>query len=180
MEKAILGGGCFWCLEAIFEQLEGVESVVSGYCGGESDFPRYESGCSGATGHAEVVEITFDPQRRTYRELLDVFFQIHDPTTLNRQGNDSGTQYRSVIFAQSQGQKAIAWEAIKEAAKSWIGPIVTEIQEARPFFPAESYHQGYFRHNGRQPYCSFVVAPKLRKFRQQFSDQLKPDFRQPR
>lgn len=177
MEKAILGGGCFWCLEAVFEQLDGVATVVSGYCGGADPHPDYESVCSGTTSHAEVVEITFDPQTLSYRALLEIFFQIHDPTTLNRQGNDAGTQYRSVIFAQSEEQRKVAREVAEEAAGWWSDPIVTEIQDAQPFYPAEDYHQAYFRSNGGQPYCSFVVAPKLRKFRQQFVEKLKPEFR---
>lgn len=177
METAILGGGCFWCLEAVFEQLEGVESVTSGYCGSEYSQPDYESVCSGITGHAEVVRIVFDPERLSFRELLEIFFQIHDPTTPNRQGNDVGTQYRSVIFAQSDAQKRVARAVKEEASASWGAPIVTEIQSAMPFHVAEGYHQAYFRANGQQPYCSYVIAPKVAKFRKTFAAKLKDGFR---
>lgn len=177
METAVLGGGCFWCLEAVFEQLDGVESVVSGYCGGHTAQPDYAQVCSGLSGHAEVVRIRFDPEKLDFRTLLEVFFTIHDPTTLNRQGNDSGTQYRSVIFAQSDEQYRIAREIMRSEALSRADPIMTELSVEAAFHPAEDYHQAYFRLNGHQPYCSFVVAPKLAKFRQAFATLLKPAFR---
>ena len=177
METAVLGGGCFWCLEAVFEQLDGVESVVSGYCGGHTVQPDYAQVCSGSSGHAEVVRIRFDPGKLDFRTLLEVFFTIHDPTTLNRQGNDSGTQYRSVIFAQSEEQYRIAREVMRTEALSRADPLVTELSVEATFHPAEDCHQAYFRLNGHQPYCSFVVAPKLAKFRQAFATSLKPAFR---
>lgn len=173
METAVFGGGCFWCLEAVFEQVEGVESVVSGYCGGTDARPHYESVCSGKTGHAEVVNIGFDPTVVSYRTLLEIFFQIHDPTTLNRQGNDVGTQYRSVIFVQNADQRRIAEQITAEVAGEWDAPLVTEISDAHPFFPAEDYHSAYFRRNGNQPYCAYVVAPKVAKFRKRFPNMLK-------
>jgi peptide-methionine (S)-S-oxide reductase len=174
-ETAILGGGCFWCVEAVFDDLAGVLSVDSGYAGGASPNPTYDAVCSGSTGHAEVVRVVFDPARLSFRELLTVFFTIHDPTTLNRQGNDVGTQYRSVIFCQTPEQRATAEAVIAElaAAKLWRDPIVTEIADAATFYPAEAYHQEYFVRNGRQPYCQAVVAPKVAKFRKHFSDRLK-------
>jgi peptide-methionine (S)-S-oxide reductase len=174
-ETAVLGGGCFWCLEAVFDQLAGVQSVESGYAGGKPANPTYEQVCSGATGHAEVVRVRFDPSVLSYRDLLNVFFAIHDPTTKNRQGNDVGTQYRSVVFAQSPEQRATAESVVREldAAKLWSAPIVTEIENAAPFYEAERYHQEYFERNGGQPYCQFVVAPKVAKFRKQFIDRLK-------
>lgn len=174
-EVATLGGGCFWCLEAVYEQLEGVEKSVSGYAGGPEANPTYEDVCGGDTGHAEVVQVTFDPSVTSYRELLEVFFTIHDPTQLNRQGNDVGTQYRSVIFTHSPEQKATA-EAVKkeiEKAGVWDAAIVTEIQPAPKFFPAEAYHQGYFRNNPYQGYCRAVVAPKVAKFRAKWAKKLK-------
>jgi peptide-methionine (S)-S-oxide reductase len=171
-----LGGGCFWCLEAVFEQLNGVECVVSGYAGGEPENPSYEMVCSGMTGHAEVVEITFDPQRISYRQLLEVFFAMHDPSTLNRQGADVGTQYRSVIFTHSAEQREIAEELVATLERSgeFSAPIVTEIRDAPRFFPAESYHQGYFRHNPGQGYCAFVVAPKAAATRRKYASLIKP------
>jgi peptide-methionine (S)-S-oxide reductase len=174
-ETATLGGGCFWCLEAVFEQLRGVESVVSGYAGGRNADPTYKQVCNGDTGHAEVVQLRFDPAAVSYREILEVFFTIHDPTTLNRQGNDVGTQYRSVIFTHSPAQQATAEEVVADltAQALWPAPIVTEIQPAPTFYPAEDYHQGYFRGNGYQPYCQVVVAPKVAKFRKLFFDRLK-------
>jgi peptide-methionine (S)-S-oxide reductase len=174
-ETAILGGGCFWCLEAVFDGLDGVLSVESGYAGGTGDRPTYEDVCTGSTGHAEVVRVTFDPAVLSFRDLLKVFFTIHDPTTLNRQGNDVGTQYRSVIFCQSEEQRATAEAVIAElaAAKLWRNPIVTEVAGAAPFHEAESYHQEYFDRNPRQPYCALVVEPKVAKFRKQFADRLK-------
>jgi len=174
-EVATLAGGCFWCIEAFFDELKGVEDVVSGYSGGTVPMPTYEQVCSGLTGHAEVVRITFDPSVISFRDLLNVFFTIHDPTTLNRQGNDVGTQYRSAIFYHSPEQKAVAEEVIAELnnAKIWANPIVTEVTAAGPFYPAENYHQEYFANNPYQPYCRAVVAPKVNKFRKQFFDQLK-------
>ncbi len=174
-EIATLGGGCFWCLEAVFEQLNGVESVVSGYSGGEVDQPTYAAVCEGCTGHAEVVQVTFDPEQCSYRQVLEVFFAIHDPTTPGRQGNDIGTQYRSVIFYHSAEQGELASQMIGEFARQglWSAPIATQVLPARPFFPAESYHQGYFRKNPAQAYCQLVVSPKLAKFRRRFVDRLK-------
>ena len=175
LETAVLGGGCFWCLEAVFDELDGVHSVESGYAGGKSANPTYEDVCTGRTGHAEVVRVRFDPARLSFRDLLSVFFSIHDPTTLNRQGNDVGTQYRSVIFCQTPEQRAAATAVIAEitAARLWRDPIVTEVADAATFYPAEAYHQEYFTRNGRQPYCQAVVAPKVAKFRKHFSDRLK-------
>ena len=174
-EIAVLGGGCFWCLEAVFDELAGVHSVESGYAGGRNPDPTYEDVCGGDTGHAEVVRIAFDPSMLSFRELLTVFFTIHDPTTRNRQGNDVGTQYRSVVFCQSQEQRATALSLMAElsAAKLWRDPIVTEIADAAPFYEAERYHQEYFAGNPRQPYCAAVVAPKVAKFRKQFTARLK-------
>ena len=166
-EIATLGGGCFWCLDPIFAQLRGVESSVSGYAGGSAPDPSYEQVCSGRTGHAEVVQVTFDPSVISYRQVLEVFFAIHDPTTLNRQGADAGTQYRSVIFHHSPEQERTAREVIEELGRQgiWEDPIVTEVSPAPDFYRAEEYHQDYFRKNPRQPYCQFVVAPKVAKFR---------------
>jgi peptide-methionine (S)-S-oxide reductase len=174
-ETAVLGGGCFWCLEAVFDRLEGVQSVESGYAGGESARPTYDDVCTGRTGHAEVVRVTFDPSALSFRDLLGVFFAIHDPTTKNRQGNDVGTQYRSVIFAQTPEQRAIAEQVVRDldAQRLFAAPIVTEIAGAAPFHEAERYHQEYFERNGGQPYCQFVVAPKVAKFRKQFVERLK-------
>jgi peptide-methionine (S)-S-oxide reductase len=167
---ATLGGGCFWCLEAVFDDLAGVESVESGYMGGRNPAPTYEQVCSGGTGHAEVVRVTFDPQAISYRDILDVFFVIHDPTTLNRQGNDVGTQYRSAVFYHSPEQKRVAEEAIASlrAEKVYDDPIVTEVTAASDFWVAERYHQEYFKNNPYQPYCMWVVAPKVQKFRKAF------------
>jgi peptide-methionine (S)-S-oxide reductase len=174
-EVATLGGGCFWCLEAVFDGLVGVESVESGYCGGHLANPTYEDICGGDTGHAEVVRITFDPAVVSYTDLLDVFFVIHDPTTLNAQGNDIGTQYRSVIYFHSPEQKAVAEATIKclTDAREYSCPIVTEITTAPHFYAAEPYHQEYYENNPRQPYCQFVVAPKVAKFRQKFATRVK-------
>jgi peptide-methionine (S)-S-oxide reductase len=174
-EVAVLGGGCFWCLEAVFDDLAGVLAVESGYAGGASPNPTYEAVCGGDTGHAEVVRITFDPTVLSFRDLLTVFFTIHDPTTLNRQGNDVGTQYRSVVFAQSPAQRAVAQALIAELGPQglWRRPIVTEIADAAPFYEAENYHQEYFVRNGRQPYCQAVVEPKVAKFRKHFAERLK-------
>ncbi|MGH7644369.1 MAG: peptide-methionine (S)-S-oxide reductase MsrA [Gemmatimonadales bacterium] len=174
-ELATLGGGCFWCLEAVFEQLRGVTKVASGYAGGRDANPTYEAVCSGTTGHAEVVQITFDPAAITYRELLEVFFTIHDPTTLNRQGPDSGTQYRSVVFYHSPEQRATAERVIAEleAAKLWDDPVVTERAALTAFYPAEGYHQEYYRRNANQPYCRVVIAPKVAKLRSKYLAKLK-------
>jgi peptide-methionine (S)-S-oxide reductase len=175
LELATLGGGCFWCLEAVFEQLQGVEKVVSGYAGGTVASPTYEQVCAGTTGHAEVVQLTFDPDVIAFKELLEVFFTIHDPTTLNRQGADVGTQYRSAIFYHSAGQKATAEQVIAEidAAGIWGAPIVTEVAPLDTFYRAEDYHQEYYRRNPGQGYCRVVIAPKVAKFRQRYLDRLK-------
>ncbi|HZG51571.1 MAG TPA: peptide-methionine (S)-S-oxide reductase MsrA [Pyrinomonadaceae bacterium] len=172
---ATLAGGCFWCLEAVFADLRGVERVVSGYAGGHVENPTYRAVCDGTTGHAEVVQITFDPQAVSYRELLEVFFTIHDPTTLNRQGGDVGTQYRSAIFYHSPAQRDEATEVVitLDAARVWDAPIVTEIVPFDVFYPAEDYHQEYYLNNASQPYCRAVIAPKVAKFRQKFLEQLK-------
>ena len=174
-ETATLAGGCFWCLEAVYDQMKGVESVESGYMGGPKPNPSYEEVCSGRTGHAEVVQLTFDPKAVTFREILEVFFAIHDPTTLNQQGNDVGTQYRSAIFYHSPEQKQAAEELIAELTKErlYTGPIVTEVVPASLFYMAEDYHQEYFARNPFQPYCSYVVGPKLAKFRKSFAEKLK-------
>jgi peptide-methionine (S)-S-oxide reductase len=175
-EITTLGGGCFWCLEAVFEQVRGVEKVVSGYSGGTLADPTYRQVCDGTTGHAEAVQVTFAPSTISFREVLEVFFAIHDPTTLNRQGADTGTQYRSVIFYHSAEQKQTAEALIAElnAAGIWDRPIVTEVVPLERFYPAEDYHQEYFRNNPGQPYCQMVVAPKVVKFRKQFLAKLKP------
>lgn len=175
LKTATLAGGCFWCLEAVFEDLKGVHSVVSGYAGGTVPNPSYKQVCTGATGHAEVVQIKYDPEVVSYEDLLNVFFAIHDPTTLNRQGADVGTQYRSAIFYQNAEQKAAAEQKIAEFSKTgpWDNPIVTEVAPLDEFYRAEDYHQEYFANNPNQPYCQAVVAPKVAKFRKQFVDQLK-------
>jgi peptide-methionine (S)-S-oxide reductase len=174
-ETATLGGGCFWCTEAVFDQLDGVTDVVSGYAGGHVQNPTYRQVCDGTTGHAEVVQVRFDPAKISFREILEVFFSSHDPTTLNRQGNDVGTQYRSAIFTHSEEQRRAAQELIAELneLKAWPNPIVTEVTSFTNFFPAEDYHQEYFANNGGQPYCQFVVAPKVAKFRKQYAARLK-------
>ncbi len=174
-EVATLAGGCFWCLEAVFDQLRGVEQVETGYSGGNVPNPSYRQVCTGTTGHAEVVQIAFDPQVISFRELLKVFFTIHDPTTLNRQGADVGTQYRSAIFYHSPEQKAIAEQVIAElnAAGIWDAPIVTEVTPFTAFYPAEEYHQEYYQQNPSQPYCQVVIAPKVAKFRKEYLAQLK-------
>ncbi len=173
---ATLGGGCFWCLEAVFEQLRGVERVESGYAGGDVPDPTYEDVCTGTTGHAEAVQVTFDPAVISYRAILEVFFATHDPTTLNRQGADVGTQYRSAIFYHSPAQQQIAAQVIAElnAEKIWGRPIVTAVVPLTTFYRAEDYHQGYFRGHARQGYCQTVIAPKVAKLRKQFADQLRP------
>ena len=174
-ELATLAGGCFWCLEAVFDDLRGVDSVESGYMGGKTANPSYEEVCSGETGHAEVAQLTFDPKQVSFREILEVFFVIHDPTTLNRQGDDVGTQYRSAILYHSPEQKAAAEQVIASmrAAKIYEDPIVTEVVPASKFYVAEDYHQEYFRRNAAQPYCAFVVKPKVAKFRKHFLGKLK-------
>lgn len=169
MEVAVLGGGCFWCLEAVYLEVPGVTHVESGYSGGQAPDPSYEQVCAGATGHAEVVRIEFDPARISYRDILEVFFTIHDPTTPNRQGNDSGTQYRSVIFYQSEQQQATARHVIAEMANVWDAPIVTELGAAQTYYKADDYQQDYFRQHPLQGYCAFVVAPKVAKFKQTYA-----------
>ncbi|MEM1095887.1 MAG: peptide-methionine (S)-S-oxide reductase MsrA [Bacteroidota bacterium] len=178
-EQATLGGGCFWCLEAVFEQAVGVARVVSGYTGGHVVNPTYKAVCNGTTGHAEVVQVTFDPEAISYADLLRIFFTIHDPTTLNRQGNDVGTQYRSAIYTHDDAQREVAEAIIAEveAAGIWDGAIVTEVTPLGDFYVAEDYHQQYFQNNTYQPYCMFVVAPKVRKFRKKFDHLLKAEAR---
>ena len=174
-EVTTLGGGCFWCIETVFNQFQGVVSAISGYMGGATLNPTYKDICSGQTGHAEVVQITFNPAVVTFKEILEIFFTLHDPTTLNRQGNDRGTQYRSAIFFHTPEQQLIAEKTVGElsAAHLWPDSIVTEIVPAQIFYPAEDYHQAYFQHNETQPYCQFVVAPKVVKFREKFKARLK-------
>ena len=174
LELATLGGGCFWCLEAVFEETEGVRSVKSGYAGGHVPDPTYEAVCSGTTGHAEVVQVRFDPAVIPYREILEIFFAIHDPTTLNRQGNDVGTQYRSAIFTHSDAQARTAREVIEDLGGQdlWDAPIVTEVEPLDVFHPAEAYHDSYFRRNPYQPYCRVVVSPKVAKFRKKFAHRI--------
>jgi peptide-methionine (S)-S-oxide reductase len=174
-ETAILGGGCFWCVEAVYRETAGVTSVVSGYMGGRNANPTYQDVCSGTTGHVEVVRVTYDPALIGYRDVLEIFFATHDPTTLNRQGNDSGTQYRSVIFYNSPEQRAIAEGLIREltAEKAYADPIVTAVEPATEFYSAEDYHQEYFENHPYQPYCAFVVAPKVQKFRKKFANRVK-------
>lgn len=174
-EIAVLGGGCFWCLEPVFKELRGVQEVLSGYAGGARPNPSYEQICSGVTGHAEVIKISFDPQAISFATLLDVFFSLHDPTTLNRQGNDIGTQYRSVIFCLNETQRAIAAAALQRLNDSGLYPMppVTELAGAATFYIAEDYHQDYFRLHGHEPYCSFVVSPKVSKSRKRFANLLK-------
>lgn len=175
MEKATLGGGCFWCLEAIYQRVKGVQSVISGYAGGQVENPTYEQVCSNTTGHAEVVQITFDPGIISYKDILNIFWQIHDPTQLNRQGNDVGTQYRSVIFYhnEDQKQKAIVYKRNLEQAGIYKNPIVTEIVPLTNFYVAEKYHQNYFNNNPTQVYCQLVISPKLKKFKKSFTEYLK-------
>jgi len=175
LEVATLAGGCFWCLEAVFDELKGVESVESGYSGGHVQNPSYAQVCDGETGHAEVVQVSFDPDVLSYKDLLTVFFTIHDPTTLNRQGNDVGTQYRSAIFYHSEEQKKGADEVIREISASgiWDAPILTEVTPFERFYIAEDYHQEYFKKNPFQGYCRVVIAPKVAKFRHKFAERLK-------
>lgn len=173
---ATVGGGCFWCLEAVFTELEGVESVTSGYAGGAGEYPTYEQVCTGRTGHAEVVQVAYDPATISYAELLDVFFATHDPTTLNRQGADVGTQYRSVIFPHDDEQRQVAESKICElnVAQLFSRPIVTRVEPLTAFWPAEDYHQRYYAGHSSQPYCQAVISPKLAKFRQKFAGRLRP------
>ena len=175
LEMATLAAGCFWCVEAVFDDLKGVEDVVSGYSGGHTENPTYREVCSETTGHAEVVQIGFDPNEISFKEILQVFFTVHDPTTLNRQGNDVGSSYRSAIFYHSDEQKRIAEEVIKEVSDEAVydNPIVTEVTKFDKFYPAEDYHQEYFANNPTQPYCAAVVAPKVSKFRQKYTSKLK-------
>ncbi len=177
-ELATLGGGCFWCLEAAFAQVAGIEKVVSGYAGGHVPRPTYEQVCSGRTGHAEVVQITFNPAEITFRDILDIFFTIHDPTTVNRQGADVGEQYRSIILYHNDQQRSVAEEVIRELNTEglWPGAIVTQVVPLTVFYVAEDYHQHYFQRNPHQPYCQVVVAPKVQKVRQKFSYRLKQSF----
>src|SRR5690242_6485208 len=175
LQTATLAGGCFWCLEAVYDEIKGVQGVESGYAGGHMDNPSYRVVCNGDTGHAEVIQVHFDPNVVSYRDLLNVFFAIHDPTTLNRQGADVGTQYRSAIFYHDDEQKKTAEQVIAEitAAHVWDAPVVTEVAPLEVFYPAENYHQNYFENNPTQPYCRAVVAPKVSKFRKHFLDKLK-------
>jgi peptide-methionine (S)-S-oxide reductase len=177
IQIATLGGGCFWCLEAVYEQLNGVTRVESGYAGGAVPNPTYQAVCTGRTGHAEVVQVTFEPEVITFEELLSVFFTIHDPTTLNRQGADVGTQYRSAIFYHDEKQRMVAEAVIQriEAEAIWDGSIVTEVTPLEVFYKAEDYHQEYYRRNGGQPYCQAVIAPKVAKFRRQFFEKLRQE-----
>jgi len=174
-EVVTLGGGCFWCLEAVYNQMDGVESAISGYMGGRQPKPSYREVCGGNTGHIEVVQLTFDPEITSFREILEVFFAIHDPTTLDRQGNDVGEQYKSVVFYHSDAQRQAVQDFIRELTdeKVFPQPIVTELRAAETFWPAEDYHQDYFKNNPEQPYCSFVVAPKVAKFRKKFTAKLR-------
>lgn len=169
MEFATLGGGCFWCLEAVYQQMKGVTAIVSGYSGGHVANPTYQQVCGGRTGHAEVVRLSFDSERVSYRDILEVFFAVHDPTTPDRQGNDVGPQYRSVIFYHSEEQRRTAEQVMREMASCFDDPIVTELLPAPEFYEAEAYHQDYFRRNPNQPYCAYVIAPKLAKYRKKFS-----------
>lgn len=175
LEKATLGGGCFWCVEAIYLDVEGVHDVVSGYAGGHVTNPSYKAVCAGTTGHAEVIEVTFDPDVISYEDILTIFWHVHDPTTLNRQGNDVGTQYRSIILTHDERQQQLAEQsrAAADASDLYANPIVTEIVPLETFYPAEEYHQNYFHENPYQPYCMLVVNPKVQKFRKSFKDKLK-------
>jgi len=178
IETATLAGGCFWCLEAVFERVQGVQGVVSGYIGGRHPNPSYEAVCTGVTGHAEAVRVTFDPEVLPYRDLLGLFFAFHDPTTLNRQGADTGTQYRSAIFPETPEQRATAEAVIAELTRDRVfdAPIVTTIEPDAVFYPAEGYHQGYYRAHPQQGYCAAVISPKVAKLRKQYRERLKPEF----
>ena len=173
LEIATLGGGCFWCVEAVFQDLKGVEKVVSGYEGGKIKNPTYREICSGMTGHAEVIQVHFDPSIISFDDILRVFFTTHDPTTLNRQGADRGTQYRSVIFYHSEGQKAVSEKVIKEFAEIWSDPIVTEVSPTTIFYEAEAYHQNYYKNHPNEGYCSVIIAPKVAKVRKLFAEKLR-------
>ena len=175
-DATTLGGGCFWCLEAVFEMVLGVSRVKSGYTGGSAVNPSYKQVCKGTTGHAEVVQIDFNPDIISFRELLEIFFVVHDPTTLNRQGNDVGTQYRSAIFHHTDGQRETALDLVEKLDQDgpWVDPIVTEVAPLEAFYPAEEYHDQYFERNGEQPYCQAVIAPKVAKFRERFVHQVMP------
>lgn len=175
MEKATFGAGCFWCVEAVFQQLDGVDTVISGYSGGGTKNPTYKEVTGGQTGHAEVIQLSYDPERVSYDELLEVFWKTHDPTTLNRQGNDVGTQYRSAIFYHNDEQKnkAEQYKKALDESGAWEDPIVTEIVKFEAFYPAEDYHQNFYNLNRAQPYCTFVIQPKLEKFKKVFADKLK-------
>lgn len=175
MEKATFGGGCFWCVEAVFQRLKGVEKVESGYAGGTVENPTYQEVTTGTTGHAEVIRISYKPEIITYQELLEVFWKTHDPTTLNRQGADVGTQYRSVVFYHNEEQKALAEKYLKklDASGIWDAPIVTEVKPLEAFYPAENYHQNYYNQHKQAPYCSFVIGPKVNKLQEVFADKLK-------
>ena len=175
LETATLAGGCFWCTESVFDELRGVESVVSGYSGGHTESPTYQEVCTGTTGHAEVIDVAFDPSEIDFADILRVFFTVHDPTTLNRQGGDIGTQYRSTIFYHSEAQKQAAEAVIREidAAAIYPNPIITEVVPFEKFWPAEDYHQEYFANNPNQPYCAAVIAPKVAKFRKMYAERLK-------
>jgi peptide-methionine (S)-S-oxide reductase len=175
LDQATFGAGCFWCVEAVFQELKGVEKVISGYTGGETRNPSYKEICTGLTGHAEVCRITYDPQQISFTELLEVFWQTHDPTTLNRQGADRGTQYRSAIFYHNEEQKQLAetYKKKLDISGAWKKPIVTEITALGTFYPAEEYHQDYFQQNSQQPYCTYVIKPKMEKFRKVFREKLK-------
>jgi peptide-methionine (S)-S-oxide reductase len=177
LQRATFGSGCFWCTEAVFQRLEGVVAVESGYSGGKAPNPTYEQVCTGTTGHAEVTQITYDPSKITFDELLEVFWKTHDPTTLNRQGNDTGTQYRSVIFYHDEKQKALAEKYKKElnASGAWKSPIITEISPFTAFYKAEPYHQNYYNDNKNKPYCMFVIGPKLDKFEKVFKNKMKKE-----
>ncbi len=172
LEIATLGGGCFWCVEAIYQDLKGVQKVESGYSGGPSVSPTYKEICSGLSGHAEVIQVIFDPAIVSFQDILRIFFTVHDPTTLNRQGNDVGTQYRSVIYYHSEAQKSDSEVVIKEAQAAWDNPIVTELSAFGRFYKAEDYHQNYYKTNPNQGYCSFIIAPKVRKFREKYASLL--------
>jgi peptide-methionine (S)-S-oxide reductase len=171
-EYAVFGGGCFWCTEAVFQRLKGVKSVMPGYAGGTTPNPSYEQVCTGRTGHAEVIRIEFDSTEISYADLLEVFFATHDPTTKDRQGNDRGTQYRSIILYVSEAQKLAAEEGLRKFAADFPAPIVTEVKPLGEFYPVEDYHQNYYNENGAQPYCSFVISPKLAKFRKKFAEKI--------
>ncbi len=181
LEKVTFGGGCFWCVEAVFDQLQGVESVTSGYAGGHTENPTYKEVCSGTTGHAEVIQVVFDPSVISFDELLDVFWTVHDPTQLNRQGNDVGEQYRSIILYENDEQKLMAERSIKEfeASDMYNGNFTTQVVPLTKFYPAEDYHQEYYENNAdKNPYCSLVIAPKIDKFYKKFYDKLKPEYRE--